>query len=78
VADHKTAFFPEKTGAHELIDYHAAVCGSLCLVPVDAALAKLAADYQHMVADGLLLNDAESFDALLDQCRVIQEMANAA
>jgi hypothetical protein len=30
-------------------------------------LAKLAADYQQMVDDGLFLDDAEPFEALLDQ-----------
>jgi len=40
-------------------------------------LTKLAADYQHMVDDGLLLDDAEPFDALLDRCRTIQQKANS-
>ena len=43
----------------------------------DDALSKLAADYQHMVDDGLFLDDAEPFEALLDQCRSIQAKANA-
>jgi hypothetical protein len=49
----------------------------LQLVPDDDALAKLAADYQQMVDDGLFLDDAEPFEALLDQCRAIQAKANA-
>jgi hypothetical protein len=36
----------------------------------------LAADYQDMVDDGLFLNDAEAFDALLERCQVIQQKAN--
>ncbi|ACM32793.1 nucleotidyl transferase AbiEii/AbiGii toxin family protein [[Acidovorax] ebreus] len=77
VADHKSIFFAEKKSEGELIDYHAAVSGGLCLVPDDGALAKLAADYQQMVDDGLFLDEVESFDALLQQCQAIQQKANA-
>ena len=77
VADHKSVFFAEKNVHGEFIDYHAAVAGRLQLVPNDGALAKLAADYQRMVDDGLFLDDAEPFDALLERCRVIQQKANA-
>jgi hypothetical protein len=77
VADHKTIFFAEKKLDGELIDYHAAVSGGLCLVPDDDALVKLAADYQHMVDDGLFLDEVESFDVLLDRCLAIQQKANA-
>ncbi len=76
VADHKRVFFAEKTTPGDAIDYHAAVTGGLQLVPGDSALAKLAADYQHMVDDGLFLDDVESFETLLDQCRAIQLKAN--
>lgn len=77
VADHKSVFFAEKNAHDEVIDYHAAVSGGLQLVPGDDALAKLAADYQHMVDDGLFLDDVEPFEALLDRCRAIQRKANA-
>ena len=77
VADHKSIFFAEKGPDGEMIDYHAAVSGGLSLVPGDGALAKLATDYQLMVDDGLFLDEVESFDALLLQCRSIQEKANA-
>lgn len=77
VADHKSIFFAEKSQDGTLVDYHAAVSGELCLVPNDQALAKLAADYQHMVDDGLFLDEVESFEALLQQCQAIQEKANA-
>ena len=77
VADHKSMFFAEKNTQGEAINYHAAVTGALQLVPDDGALAKLAADYQHMVDDGLFLDEAEPFDALLEQCRAIQLKANA-
>ncbi len=77
VADHKSIFFAEKTPGGDLIDYHAAVSGQLQLVPEGAALTTLAADYQQMVDDGLFLDDAEPFETLLDQCRLIQQRANA-
>lgn len=77
VADHKSVFFAEKNLDGVVIDYHAAVAGGLQLVPDDDALAKLAADYQQMVDDGLFLDDAEPFEALLDRCRAIQQKANA-
>ena len=76
VADHKTVFFAEKNTHGEVIDYHAAIAGALQLVPDDGALAKLAVDYQHMIDDGLFLDDVETFDALLERCRVIQQKAN--
>ena len=69
-------FFAEKNMHGVAIDYHAAVGGGLQLVPDDNALAQLAADYQHMVDDGLLFDDAEPFEALLDRCRAIQAKAN--
>jgi len=78
VADHKSIFFAEKGPDGESIDYHAAVSGGLRLVPDEGALAKLGTDYQHMINDGLFLDEVESFDALLRQCQSIQEKANAA
>jgi hypothetical protein len=77
VADHKSIFFAEKSLRGELIDYHAAVSGSLQLVPDDGALATLASDYRHMVDDGLFLDDVEPFEALLQRCRVIEQKANS-
>lgn len=76
VADHKSVFFAEKTSQGEIIDYRAAVAGGLQLVPDDGALAKLRIDYQHMIDDGLFIDDAEPFEALLEHCRVIQQKAN--
>lgn len=77
VADHKSVFFAEKNTQGEVIDYHLAVSEGLQLVPDDDALAKLAADYQHMVDDGLFLDDAEPFEFLLERCKTIQQKANA-
>lgn len=78
VADHKAIFFAEKDVRGEVIDYHAAVSGELRLVPEKDALDKLAVDYRRMVEDGLFLDDVETFEALLDRCRVIEKKANAA
>ncbi len=77
VADHKSAFFAEKNSSGDTIDYHAAVSGNLQLVPHDQSLATLAVDYQQMVDDGLLFDEPESFETLLDRCREIQAKANA-
>lgn len=76
VAHHKTAFFPEKDRDGKIIDYAAAVSGGLRLVPDGAALDLLADDYNRMVDDGLLLDEAETFDLLVEQCRAIEEHAN--
>lgn len=77
VADHKSIFFAEKSLDGQLIDYRKAVSGGLQLVPADAALAALAFDYQHMIDDGLFLDDAEPFEVLLERCKIIQQKANA-
>lgn len=76
VARHKAAFFPEKAIGGDVIDYEAAVSGGLQLVPDGAALALLADDYRRMVEDGLLLDDAETFERLIEKCRMIEEQAN--
>ena len=69
---------PSSKNTHgDAIDYHAAVAGGLQLVPDDSALTKLATDYQHMVDDGLFLDDVESFEALMERCQAIQQKANA-
>jgi Nucleotidyl transferase AbiEii toxin, Type IV TA system len=78
VADHKRMFFNEKSSSGGPINYQAAVSGGLCLVPENAALETLATDYRRMVDDGLFLNEVESFDALLLQCKDIERRANEA
>ena len=52
--------------------------GHLELVPKGDARHTLADDYIRMVDDGLLLDDAEDFDALLSHCQAIQNKANVA
>jgi len=77
VARHKSAFFPERDFAGGWIDYNRSVNGQLRLVPTGDALASLASDYRQMMADGLLLDDAESFDELMTRCGSIEQLANA-
>ena len=78
VAAHKSIFFAEAAPDGTPIDYRAAVTGALVLAPSGDARRTLAEDYQRMVGDGLLLDDAEPFDALLQRCRAIAVKVNAA
>ena len=78
VARHKAMFFSENDASGTRIDYEAAVTGDLQLVPAGAALAVLADDYARMLADGMLLDDAEPFEALMERCAAIETRANAA
>ncbi len=78
VARHKAIFFSEKDADGRPINYDAAVAGGLRLVPEGAARDLLAEDYRRMVEDGLLLEEAEAFDALLQRCGEIERQANAA
>ena len=76
VARHKSIFFREKDAAKNWIDYSAAVVGDLQLVPDGPAHDALAHDYARMVSDGMLLDDAEPFDDLMERCADIQQRAN--
>lgn len=78
VAKHKSMFFAEKAADRSPIDYQAAVSGNLVLTPVGEGRAALEEDYSRMVGDGLLLDDAEAFDELLERCAAICGKANAA
>jgi len=48
------------------------------LAPGGEARQTLAEDYQRMVEDGLLLDDAEPFDDLLQRCETLFGKVNAA
>ncbi len=76
VAKHKSMF--EKAGDRSPIDYEAAVTGNLVLTPVGEGRTALEEDYPTMVGDGLLLDDAETFDELLERCVAIYCKINAA
>ena len=77
VARHKSMFFAEKTADKTPIDYEAAVGGRLQLTPSGAGRTELEQDYARMLEDGLLLDEAETFDELLSRCAKIQDKANA-
>ena len=76
VARHKAMFFPEKNAAGGRIDYEAAISGGLQLVPAGPARDVLAEDYEKMLTDGMLLDDGESFEALIERCAEIEARAN--
>jgi hypothetical protein len=78
VARHKGMFFAEKAADREPIDYAVAINGGLQLVPHGEALQALGDDYARMVDDGLLLDDAESFEALMARCADMASRANGA
>ncbi len=76
VAHHKAMFFRENDVDRNPINYKAAVSGDLQLVPDGEAREALAEDYGRMVEGGILPDDAEEFDLLMDQCADIQARAN--
>ena len=78
VARHKAAFFVENDASGNRVDYLAAVRGQLRLVPTPAAAKLLEQDYSRMVGDGLFYDEAESFEALMEKCRAVEEQANRA
>lgn len=78
VARHKGMFFAEKAADRSPIDYVVAVNGGLQLVPGGDAFNALQEDYGRMVEDGLLLDDAEPFEALMARCADIAARANRA
>jgi len=76
VARHKAMFFSENDADGRRVDYEAAVTGSLRLLPPGDALAVLSADYDKMLADGMLLNEDEPFELLMERCARIEQRAN--
>ena len=76
VARHKAMFFAENDARGVRIDYEAAVSGHLQLVPEGAGFAVLSDDYTRMLADGMLLDDNESFDMLMERYALLEVRAN--
>lgn len=70
-------FFAEKAADRTPVDYETGVGGLLQLTPSGEGRAALEHDYARMLEDGLLLDEAETFDELLARCAKIQEKANA-
>lgn len=73
-ADKRVRGCPSGSSLH----YRAAVNGHLHLVLSGKALEALDDDCKRMVEDGLLLEDAESFESLMDQCAELAKRANGA
>jgi Nucleotidyl transferase AbiEii toxin, Type IV TA system len=76
VARHKSMFFAEKAADGTPVGYDDAVNGGPRLVPPNEAFAALSKDYGRMVDDGLLLEDAEPFEILIERCADIEARAN--
>ncbi len=62
---YKSMFFSEKAADRTTIDYAAVNGGSLQLTLAGEASKALEKDYARMVGDGLLVDDAEPFEALM-------------
>jgi hypothetical protein len=77
VAAFKSRFFRAKDSAGNPIDYAKAVSGELKLVPDAEARKVLEADYKKMADDGILRDDAEPFEKLIERCAELQRRANA-
>lgn len=77
VAEHKQHFFRETDSAGSVIDYHAAVDGSLNLVPAGKPLMALEEDYGKMVDAGLFQSEVASFSELMNRLSALQTRANA-
>lgn len=78
VAEHKAWFFQEKDAHGSVIDYKLAVQGRLRLAPEGEALQALATDYAQMREAGVLLDDASSFEELMQSCAGIEARINQA
>ena len=76
VARHKAMFFREKDAAGDWIDYEAAVSGDLQLVPEGSFYETLTDDYERMLSDGMLLDDEDRFEDVMERCADIQARAN--
>ena len=76
VARHKAIFFREKDAAGAWVDYEAAASGDLQLVPEGSFYEALADDYGRMLSDGMLLDDVERFEDVMERCAELQKRAN--
>jgi hypothetical protein len=77
VAEHKSRFFRERDRLGNWIDYNAAVSGAIRLVPDGETRKVLEADYNAMMEAGMLPEDAESFEEILERCADLEKRANA-
>ena len=78
VARHKSLFFREKDAEGNVIDYTKSVSEELQLVPTGEAYDLLADDYKAMVKAGMLFNDPDAFENIMERCADIEARANEA
>lgn len=76
VARHKMLFFREKDITGNWIDYKRAVSGQLQLVPEGEMHQILADDYASMANDGMIPDNEEKFEQLMERCADIANRAN--
>lgn len=76
VARHKAIFFREKDVEGDWIDYMAAVTGHLQLIPDRPLYDVLAEDYRQMQRSGMLPEEGESFEDVMNRCAGIEARAN--
>lgn len=76
VARHKAIFFREKDVEGDWIDYMAAVTGHLQLIPERPLYDVLAEDYRQMQRSGMLPEEGESFEDVMNRCAGIEARAN--
>lgn len=76
VAAHKSMFFAEKDASKNSIDYRAAVCGEIQIIPDGSVLAALEKDYVAMLEDGLLSIHQPSFAEIITICSELQSSIN--
>ena len=76
VARHKSMFFRENDCDGNPVDYLDAVSGNLRLIPGGDARTALASDYERMRASGMLLDEGETFEKLLEKCADLELRTN--
>lgn len=76
VARHKSFFFRERDISGDWIDYEAAVSGGLQLCPDGPFGEALADDHKKMLRGGMLFDDEETFDEIINRCVDIEQRAN--
>ena len=76
VAGHKSMFFRENDCYGNPVNYLNAVSGNLRLIPNGDACTALASDYERMRAGGMLLDEGETFEQLLEECADLELRTN--
>ena len=71
VVKHKKVFYNTS-----FAKYDACLARQLRLLPDDAALVALRADYQRMIDAGMFIGDAPAFDTIVERLRILQATIN--